>query len=336
MSFPIRHFRPFALLFAALWLALPGVPAALAQNSSSALSPLSEPAESAKTKAAPPRNGLNKADLEFYIRHLYIWGPQIQVEIGDYEPAPIAGLLQTKVRASYQLASEERTFFVSKDGAHVFEGSIFDVDKNPFHETIEKLTTANQPSFGTAGAPVVIVVFSDFECPYCAQEAKTLRNEVLKTYPKEVRVFFHDYPLPTHNWAKPAAIAGRCVFEQEPVIFWDFHDWIFENQNSITPANLTDKVMAFATSKGVDTLKLAGCIERGETAATIDKSIEEGHAAGVSSTPTLFINGRKLGGSHKWEQLKQVIDYELDYQKVAKDAGDDCGCEIAVPFPAAQ
>ena len=217
MSFPTRHFRPFALLFAALWIASTGAPGAFAQNNSSGLSPLGPSAESAKAKATPPRNGLNKADLEFYIRHLFVWGPQIQVEIGDFEPSPIEGLMQTKVKASYQLASEERTFYVSKDGAHVFEGSIFEVAKNPFHETIEKLTTTNQPSFGTAGAPVVIVVFSDFECPYCAQEAKTLRSEVLKTYPEQVRVFFHDFPLSTHNWAKPAAIAGRCIFEQEPL-----------------------------------------------------------------------------------------------------------------------
>ncbi len=333
MSFPTRHLRPFALFFATLSIAIFGPAAALAQQSASSLSPLDAPA---KDQPAPPRNGLNKADLEFYIRHLFIWGPQIQVEIGDFEPSPIEGLLQTKVRASYQLASEVRTFYVSKDGAHVFEGNIFDVGKNPFHDVMEKLTTENQPSFGTPGAPVVIVVFSDFECPYCAQEAKILRSEIPKAYPDQVRVFFHDYPLPTHNWSKPAAIAGRCVFEQEPLKFWDFHDWIFANQNSITPSNLTDKVMEFAGSKGVDTLKLAGCIERGETAATIDKSIQEGHDVGVSSTPTMFINGRKLGGSHKWEQLKQVIDYEIDYQKVAKDAGDDCGCDVSVPFPAAQ
>lgn len=330
MSLPSRYFRPSAFLVAILCAA---ALAAFAQNNASTLSPL---AGSGKESAAPPRNGLNKADLEFYIRHLYIWGPQIKVEIGDFEPSPIEGLLQTKVRASYQLASEERTFYVSKDGGHVVEGNTFDVAKNPFHATIEKIKNENQPSFGTPGAPVVIAVFSDFQCPYCAQEAKTLRNEVAKTYPKEVRVFFHDYPLPTHNWAKPAAAAGRCIFEQEPLAFWDFHDWIFENQNSITPANLNDKVMEFAAGKGVDALKLTGCIERGETTATIDQSIQQGQSAGVSSTPTIFINGRKLGGSHKWEQLKQIIDYEIEYQKVAKDAGDDCGCEIAVPFPAAQ
>jgi protein-disulfide isomerase len=333
MTLPNRLLRPFAAFLLALCLAGASAPAAIAQQLSSPLSPAGE---GGKGEAGPPRNGLNKADLEFYIRHLFVWGPQIKVEIGDYQPAPIEGLLQTTVKASYQLASEERTFYVSKDGKEVVEGRLFDVGKNPFHETIEKLTTENQPSFGMPGAPVVIVVFSDFQCPYCAQEAKTLRTEIPKAYPEQVRVFFHDYPLPTHNWAKPAAVAGRCIFEQEPLVFWDFHDWIFENQSSITPTNLTDKVMEFATSKGVDSLKLSGCIERGETAATIEKSVQQAQSAGVTSTPTLFINGRKMGGSHKWEQLKQIIDYEIDYQKVAKNAGDDCGCEVSVPFPAAQ
>jgi protein-disulfide isomerase len=163
-----------------------------------------------------------------------------------------------------------------------------------------------------------------------------LRTEIPKAYPEQVRVYFHDYPLPNHNWAKPAAIAGRCIFEQEPPVFWDFHDWIFENQNSVTPANLTDKVMEFAAGKGVDPVKLGGCIERGETAPTIEQSIQQGQSAGVTSTPTLFINGRRMGGSHQWEQLKRIIDFEIEYQKVAKNAGDDCGCEVTLPFSAGQ
>ena len=333
MSLLNRLFPSFAAFALALSMILCCAAVALAQQSPSALSPSGA---SGQGEAVPPRNGLNKADLEFYIRHLYVWGPQIKLEIGDFEPSGIEGLMRTKVRASYQLASEERTFFVSKDGSHVVEGRTYEMGKNPFHETIEQITTQNQPSFGTPGAPVVIVVFSDFQCPYCAQEAKTLRTEVAQAYPEQVRVYFHDYPLPTHNWAKPAALAGRCVFEQEPLVFWDFHDWIFENQSSVTAANLNDKVMEFAAGKGVDALKLTGCIERGETTAAIDKSIQEGQSVGVSSTPTIFINGRKLGGSHKWEQLKQIIDYEIEYQKVAKNAGDDCGCDVTVPFPAAR
>ena len=310
-----------------------GAISALAQQTPSALSPLGA---SGEDEAAPPRSGLNKADLELYIRHLYVWGPQIKVEIGDFEPSGIEGLLQTKIRGSYQLASEERVFYVSKDGSHIVEGRTFDIGKNPFQETIEKITTQNQPSFGTPGAPVVIVVFSDFQCPYCAQEAKTLRGQMIEAYPEQVRVYFHNYPLATHNWAKPAAVAGRCIFEQEPLAFWDYHDWIFENQSSITPANLNDKVMEFASGKGVDALRLGSCIERVETAQAIEASIQEGLSVGVTSTPTMFINGRKLNGSLKWEQLKQIIDYEIEYQKVAKNAGDDCGCEIAVPFPAGQ
>jgi protein-disulfide isomerase len=333
MSLLSRPLRPLAAFSLALSMMLSGASAALAQQSPGSLSPLGASGES---EAAPARNGLNKADLEFYIRHLYVWGPKITLQIGDFAPSGVEGLLQTKVRASYQLASEERTFYVSKDGSHILEGRTFDIGKNPFHETIEKITTTNQASFGTPGAPVVIVVFSDFQCPYCAQEAKTLRGEVAKAYPEQVRVYFHDYPLPTHNWAKPAAIAGRCIFEQEPLAFWDYHDWIFENQANITPANLNDKVMEFASGKGVDALGLGGCIERGDTAEAVEASIREGQSAGVTSTPTMFINGRKLSGSLKWEQLKQIIDYEIEYQKVAKNAGDDCGCEISVPFPAAQ
>ncbi len=301
--------------------------AALAQG----LSPL----EAGKKAEAPPppRNALNKADLEFYVRHLYIWAPQIEVEIGDPKPTAIEGLLEVPVRASFQGNSKELALYVSKDGQHIFEGNTYNVGENPFRETIEKITNIDQPGFGKEGAPVVIAVFSDFQCPYCAAEAKVLRTQVPAAYPEQVRVYFHDFPLQAHKWAKPAALAGRCIYGLDPAVFWDYHDWIFENQKSITEQNVSAKVMEFAGGKGLDPLKLSPCIEKRETEAKIDESIKEGMAVGVSSTPTLFINGRRVPGSLQWEQLKQIIDYEIEYQKVAKNAGDDCGCEVSVPFP---
>ena len=90
---------------------------------------------------------------------------------------------------------------------------------------------------------MVLVLFSDFQCPYCKEEAKMLRANLLSAYPKQVRLYFKDLPLEQiHPWAKPAAIAGRCVFKQNPTAFWDFHDWIFEQPGEITKDNFSEKV----------------------------------------------------------------------------------------------
>ncbi len=280
-----------------------------------------------------PSNALDKEDLEIYLRHLYAWAPGVQVEIGAFEPSSVDGLLRTTVRLSYKLRSREIVFRITKDGRQVLDGSAYEIAKNPFQSNLEKITTAPHPSFGTSGAPVVVVAYSDFQCPYCAKEAKVLRTQLIEAYPEDVRVYFRDYPLKTHNWAMGAAIAGRCIYQLEPEAFWQYHDWIFEHQKDMTPANLKDKVMEFATGEGLDVLKLGPCIDSRETEKAIQESIREGASVGVRSTPTLFINGRLVTGAVEWERLKQIVDNEIEYQKVANNAGDDCGCEVTLSTP---
>ena len=278
-----------------------------------------------------PSNALDKEDLEMYLRHLYAWAPEVQVEIGDFEPSSVDGLLRTNVLLSYKLRSREIVFRITKDGRQVLDGSAYEIAKNPFQSNLEKITTSGHPSFGTPGAPVVVVAYSDFQCPYCAKEAKVLRTQLLESYPQQVRVYFRDYPLKTHNWAMAGAIAGRCIYQLEPEVFWRYHDWIFEHQKNITPANLEDKVMEFAAAEGLDGLKLGRCIDSRETEKAIQESKKEGASVGVRSTPTLFINGRPLTGAIQWERLQQIVDNEIAYQKVANNAGDDCGCEVTLP-----
>ncbi len=113
---------------------------------------------------------------------------------------------------------------------------VYDVGQNPFKDDLDKLKTDLSPSFGTAGAPVVLVVFSDFECPNCKEEAEDpAAKPAQPLFPRQVRVYFKDFPLEQiHPWAKAAAIAGRCVFRQSPAEFWKYHDWIYEHQSEIT------------------------------------------------------------------------------------------------------
>src|SRR5262245_29414558 len=284
--------------------------------------------------APDKKSALDKPTLEAYVRHLFVWGPQIKVEVANAKPSALPGMLEVSVRASAGNASQEVLFYVSKDGQKIVQGSIFDVKDNPFKADLDKLKTDLQPSFGTPGASVVLVLFSDFQCPYCKEEAKMLRTNLLSAYPKQVRAYFKDLPLAQiHNWARPAAIAGRCVFKQNPAAFWDYHDWIYEHQGEITKENFRDKVMEFAKGKEIDALQLGRCLDTRTTEAEVDKSIGEAKALRVTSTPTLFINGRRLAAQVAWPDLRQIIDQEIEYQKTAKNAGEDCGCEVKLPSP---
>jgi protein-disulfide isomerase len=179
---------------------------------------------------------------------------------------------------------------------------------------------------------VVIAEFSDFECPYCREEAKMLRENLLKAYPTEVRLYFFDYPLEQlHPWAKAAAMAGRAIFNQSALAWWEYHDWIFDKQADITAENLRGKVLEWAATKDLDVAALTKSIDAKDTEADVNKTLLMGQNLSVNQTPTLFINGRRIGGASNWNDLKFVIDYEIGYQKTAKNAGEDCGCDIRLP-----
>ena len=284
---------------------------------------------------AKKSSALDKATMEAYIRHLFVWPPPIEMKIDDPKPGPMDGFYQVTVTGSQGNASQSETFYVSKDGQKILRGSVFDVSQNPFKDNLDKLKTEFQPSFGTPGAPVVLVEFSDFECPYCKEEAKTLRDNLIKTYPKEVRLYYLDFPLEQlHPWAKTAAIAGRCIFHQSASTFWDYHDWIYEAQSDVTAENLKSKILEYVKGKQIDPLQLEHCMDSKATQPEIEKSIAEAKELGVPGTPTLFVNGRLLTGqSATWANLHQVIDYEIEYQKTAKNAGEDCGCEVKLSTP---
>jgi protein-disulfide isomerase len=292
-------------------------------------------AGSAQNAGPAKKSALDKATLEAYVRHLYVMDSRINVQISDPKPSEVPGFLEEIVHATAGPQSQDFKFLISKDGSKILQASVFDVNQNPFKPDLDKLKTQGSPAIGTSGAPVVLVEFSDFECPYCKQQAEMLRKNLLSAYPTQVRMYFKTFPLESlHPWAKAAAIASRCVYKQNADAFWAYHDWIFERQSDITADNLKDKVMEWAkAAKGVDALQLGECMDTKATDDQVNADIAEGHALEVNATPTLFINGRRIAQTIDWPNLKSIIDYEIEYQKTAKNAGDDCGCELKLKLP---
>jgi hypothetical protein len=274
-----------------------------------------------KHKAPPPGpSALNKATLEAYVRHLFVWGNNIKVTISDPKPEPgLPGLLSVDVSGSSGQGTWDQTFLVSKDGRKILRALVYDVTENPFQADLDKLKTEGQPSLGKQGAPVVLVEFTDFECPFCKQQAITLRQNLLSAYPDQVRLYFVDFPLSVL---------------QNQASFWDYHDWVYEHQSEITPANFKEKLLEFAKEKGIDTLLLGSCLDTRATEPEVDRTLAEGAALHITGTPTTFINGRRLEGQIPWPSMREIIDYEIEYQKTAKNAGEDCdSCLVKLPSP---
>jgi protein-disulfide isomerase len=289
-----------------------------------------KPATAVKPVAPP---SFDKPKFEAFVRHLLLWGPQIGVAVADPEPSDMPGFRQVKVTGSYQKVSLDEMFYVSEDGQKIVRGTVYQLGKSPFSAELAKLKTDLQPSIGTPGAPVVIVLFSDFQCNFCRDEAKQLRANLIKTYPKEVRLYFKDFPIEQlHPWAKPAAISGRCIFRQNPAAFWEYHDWIFDKQAEITPETLKTKVTEWMKGKELDAAQFSACFDNKSTLPEIEASMAEARNLRVTSTPTMFVNGRMLPGSLQFQQLKGIIDFELEYAKTTGEGGEKC-CELTLPVP---
>lgn len=159
-------------------------------------------------------------------------------------------------------------------------------------------------SLGPDDAPVTVVEFSDFECPYCVRIYPALQ-ELVKRYDGKVRLVYRHFPLGIHDNARKAAEASLCAHEQGR--FWEMHNTMFDNYRSLTPPGLK----SLAAGIGLDSTAFNACLDSGRFAAQVERDLVDGELLGVSGTPATFVNGRMLSGAVPVEQLAAIIDEEL-------------------------
>jgi protein-disulfide isomerase len=158
---------------------------------------------------------------------------------------------------------------------------------------------------GDKSAPVTIVEFSDYECPYCSR-AEEVVKKVLDEYKGKVRLVYRDYPLPNHGKAQKASEAALCAGDQGK--YWEMHEKLFANQSGLDLPQLKGYASGIS---GLDTAKWQKCLDSGEKAKVVEASKKAGDQAGVNGTPAFFINGRLLSGAQPFDKFKAVIDHEL-------------------------
>jgi protein-disulfide isomerase len=164
---------------------------------------------------------------------------------------------------------------------------------------------ATGPSKGPDNAPITIVEFSDFECPFCSRVNPTLA-QVQQNYGDKVRIVFRQFPLAMHPNAQKAAEASLCAHDQGK--FWQMHDLMFAQQKELG----VDQLKAKASQLGLDTESFNQCLDSGEYADQVRTDMADGTAAGVSGTPAMFVNGVPISGAVPYEQVAAMIDDELD------------------------
>jgi protein-disulfide isomerase len=284
----------------AVWLAT-GV--ALAQQAS---------APAAGNVAAASSTQIPK-NVEAYLRHLYAFGPETEIHVGEPQETPVAGLLVCDVKVKISGSEENVKFYVSKNGQFLFRGELSDLTKDPLAETRASMKIKDAPAFGDSKAPITIVEYSDFECPVCRSLHDVMRG-VLQQYP-QARLVFMDFPLESiHPWARTAALAGRCAYIQNPKAFWTVYDLIYDHQDLIAAGNAYEKMTDYAGQSGLNADMFKSCMAGPEAAAAVDANIANGRELEVGSTPTIFVNGRRMVGADQ-RTLENYIKYELAQQK---------------------
>jgi protein-disulfide isomerase len=183
---------------------------------------------------------------------------------------------------------------VTPDGKHALTGEIMPFGAKPYAPAQEALLKSiNGPSRGPEKSTVTIVEFSDLQCPHC-KEAQPIIDKLLTEEPN-ARFVFQNFPLPMHNWAAKAAAYADCVGRSSNEAFWKFVQRTFDEQANITESNADEKLTAIADAAGAKGADIAVCATKPDTQTRVDRSVALGQSVGVTGTPTLFVNGRKIG-----------------------------------------
>src|SRR5829696_1524679 len=176
----------------------------------------------------------------------------------------------------------------------------------PRHEVA---LAATDPALGSASAPVTIVEFSDFQCPFCLRVEPTLK-QVRQTYGDKVRIVWKDFPLTQiHPQAFKSGEAAHCAGEQGK--YWEYHDRLFANQQALQATDLK----RYATDLSLEPTKFNECLDSSKYGERVRDGVAQGTGLGVNSTPTIYINGRMLSGAQPFEMFVSVIDEELSKAK---------------------
>jgi len=237
-------------------------------------------------------------------------------KIVNIHSSEVVCLAEVGIIISSPKGSSQNRLFVTPDGKHVISGDVLPFGAKPFDEAREKLEKGiTGPTKGPVKASVLLVEFSDLQCPHCKEAAPGI-DQLLAQEP-DAHFVFQNFPLPAHNWAEKAAEYVDCVAQgkggNEAV--WKFIQKTYDDQANITESNADEKLKAIVTASGAKADEVSSCVGKPDTRARIEASLALGKSVGVNGTPALFINGRMVSAGAPVETLKKIVDFEASLAK---------------------
>lgn len=295
----------FIILLAA---GLSSAQTAPAKSSDSGKSAPAKSSEKLGTHATPDLP--SEATVDSFLQQQFGYQKDISWKISSIRPSGIAGLAEVSVVLANPQGQQLTRFYVAADGEHALVGDVIPFGARPFDPAKNLLDKGiSGPSKGPKDAAVTIVEFGDLQCPACKAAQPTI--EQLVAAEPNARFVFQSFPLEMHNWAAKGAAYADCVGRASNDAFWKFVSKTYETQSDITAENADEKLTALADGAGVKGVDIAACAAKPDTKSHIDASLALGKSVDVTGTPTLFINGRKIGSfdARLLDVYKSLVDF---------------------------
>ncbi|MGB9256603.1 MAG: thioredoxin domain-containing protein [Candidatus Korobacteraceae bacterium] len=296
-----------ALLIVSLFVA--GL-SATAQNSSTASS-----ASSGKAAPATAANASapSQATVDAFLKKMFGWNQELTWKVEEIKPSEASGITQATVVFNTPRGPQIARFYITADQKYTFMADLLPFGADPFAEARLLLQAANGPVHGSKDATTTIVEFGDLECPAC-KAAQPNIAKLMEEEPK-VRLVFQNYPLPQHKWAMIAAKYLDCLGRQNNDAAWKFIATTYDHQSDITEQNVEQMLKGYVKDSGGDPDAVAACATKPDTEKRVHDSMALGEKLDVSSTPTFFIDGRKLVGfssnSTPYDAVKAMVDFDV-------------------------
>lgn len=270
-----------------------------------------------KSPAAKPNGGNlpTEATVNEFLQHTFGYDPNLKWSITQIKPAADPALAEVDIVMNTPEGQQAVKLFVTPDHRYAISGDFLPFGADPYASMRNLLKEkATGPWRGAANPAITIVEFGDLQCPACKRAQPTI-NKLMNEVP-DARLVFQQFPIPQlHKWAETASKYALCVDKQSRPAFWKFVDTVYQNQDAMQPLSVEQvepKLKQYAADSGVNADKVQQCTNDPAIAAEIFKSQELGREVDVTGTPTLFLNGRKIGnvGGIPYETLKAITDFQ--------------------------
>lgn len=256
-----------------------------------------------------PTSVSDNLQISDYVRKAFNVPSNVAIAVKDVEKSNIEGLREVKLEFTSEKGTQSESAWVTKDNRLVI-GRLMDMSEDPYKKNWAKVSLKDVPLTGAPDAKVIIIEYSDFQCPFCSQANETV-EQLLKDYAGKVKLVFKHLPLDMHNWAEDAAVASVCVQQQNNDAFWQLSHYLFTNQKTIKKETLQSSVIEATKDLGLNADQLKQCMDTRQTIALVKANEAEAQSLGFGSTPSFLVNGRPVIGAIDLASFKKIVDEAL-------------------------